>query len=111
MAKNVGAPRGHKRQGTTCVCCNYWSPSEVMPRVGRCDNPTSSYFGRPAFSNKPTEDCFVTKSLEGLEFMWCQSHRQTIYFAELPDHASCSVFACAASFPVEDEAEMTLAGD
>jgi hypothetical protein len=65
----------------------------------------------PTFANKPTEDCFVDRSLEGLEFLWCQSHRQTIHVSELFDHRGCSVFVGSASLPVEDQAELTLAGD
>jgi hypothetical protein len=79
--------------------------------MGECDNPSSRYFGKPTFSDKPTEDCFVVRSLEGLEFMWCQSHRQTIYFTELPDHRDCAVFVSSVNLPVEDQAELTLAGD
>ena len=98
-------------QRTTCVDCHYWFPFALMPRVGQCDNPASRHLGSPEFSDKPTEECFVARSLDGLEFMWCQSHRQTIHSAELPDHRSCRVFVSSASLPVEDEMELTLAGD
>ena len=91
--------------------CHYWLPLALMPRVGQCDNPASKHFRSPEFSDKPTEGCFVKRSLDGLEFMWCQSHRQTIYSAELPDHRSCRVFVSSMSLPVEDEMELTLAGD
>ncbi len=83
----------------------------MMPHVGQCDNPSSRYFRRPAFSDKRTEECFVVRSLDDLEFMWCQTHRQTIYSADLPDHRRCSVFVSSVSLPVEDEAELTMAGD
>ena len=96
---------------TNCAECHYWFPFETMPRVGRCDNPDSRHFRNPEFSDKPTEGCFVVRSLNGLEFMWCQSHRQTIYSAELPDHRGCRVFVSSVSLPVEDEMELTLAGD
>lgn len=96
---------------TTCEDCHYWLPFELMPRVGQCDNPASAHFRSPEFSDKPTEGCFETRSLGELEFMWCQSHRQTIYSAELPDHRDCRVFVSSASLPVEDEMELTLAGD
>ena len=82
-----------------------------MPRVGQCYNPSSRHFEKPTYSDKPTEDCFVTRTLKGQEFLWCQSHRQTIYNTELPDHEGCSVFISSASLPVEDQAELTLAGD
>jgi hypothetical protein len=82
-----------------------------MPQVGECDNPSSRHYRKPAFANKQTEDCFVERSLEGLEFVWCQSHRQTVYVTDLPDHGACSVFVKSASLPVEDQAELTLAGD
>ena len=82
-----------------------------MPRVGQCDNSASMHFKEPEFSDKPTEGCFVERSLDGLEFMWCQSHRQTIYSTELPDHRRCRVFVSSVSLPVEDEMELTLAGD
>jgi len=97
--------------GTTCALCHYWLPLSLMPQLGECDNPSSRHFRRPEFSDKPTEECFVERSLEGLEFMWCQSHRQTIYYGELADHGGCLVYVNAAGLPVEDEAELTLAGD
>lgn len=53
----------------------------------------------------------MERSLEGLEFMWCQTHRQTIYAAEFPGHAGCEVFVSSVGLPVEDQAELTLAGD
>jgi hypothetical protein len=83
----------------------------MMPRVGQCDNPDSQHFKSPEFSDKPVEGCFVTRSLDRLEFMWCQSHRQTIYSGELPEHKGCLVFVSSVSLPVEDEMELTLAGD
>jgi hypothetical protein len=110
----LGGPaeeRGARRQGTTCQDCHYWLPFPPIPRVGECDSPSSEHFRRPTFSDKPTERCFVVRSLEGLEFMWCQSHRQTIHSTELPEHWSCRVFISSASLPVEDQAELTLAGD
>jgi hypothetical protein len=112
-----GAPAGRPEsrspsfRRSTCEDCHYWLPFELMPQVGQCDNPTSRHFRSPEFSDKPTEGCFVTRSLDGLEFMWCQSHRQTIYSKELPDHRSCHVFVSSVSLPVEDEMELTLAGD
>ena len=110
-AGTAGAPQGPGTGGTVCVDCHYWRPFDLLPRVGECDNPSSRHFSQPTYSDKPTEDCFVAKSLEGLEFMWCRSHRQTIYIAELPDHKGCDVFASSASLPVEEQAELTLAGD
>lgn len=103
--------KGGRRAGTACVQCHYWLPYEMMPHVGQCDNPDSRLFRSPAFSDKPTEGCFVDRSLDNLEFMWCQSHRQTIYSTELPDHRGCSVFVSSVSLPVEDEMELTVAGD
>ena len=91
--------------------CHYWFPFELMPRMGQCYNLSSRHFGVPEFSDKPTEECFVERSLEGLDFMWCQNHRQTIYRAELPDHRDCFVFVSSVGLPVEDQAELTLAGD
>jgi hypothetical protein len=82
-----------------------------MFQVGECDNPSSVHYKRPTFPNKPAEDCFAARSLEGIDLMWCQTHRQTIYTGELFTHKGCSVFVSTASLPVEDEAEMTLAGD
>jgi hypothetical protein len=102
------APR---RAVTACIDCHYWLPFEMMPRVGQCDNPSSQLFGKATFSDKPTEDCYADRSLDGLEFMWCQSHRQTIYSGELPDHKGCRIFVSSVSLPVEDEMELTLAGD
>ena len=108
---SADGPKGQHLGGTTCIECHYWLPFELMPHVGQCDNPSSRFFGRPAFSDKPTEGCFAGRSLEGLEFMWCQTHRQTIYSAELPEHKGCSIFVSSVSLPVEDEMELTLAGD
>ena len=58
------APR---RGTTTCVKCHYWLPYEMMPHLGQCDNPTGRLFGRPTFSDKPTEECYVDRSLDGLD--------------------------------------------
>jgi hypothetical protein len=99
------------RSGTVCEECHYWLPFDMMSHVGQCDNPSSRYYSRAAFSDKPTEGCFVKRSLEGLEFMWCQSHRQTIYSSELPDHRGCRIFVSSVSLPVEDQMELTLAAD
>lgn len=96
---------------STCEECHYWLPLGTMPRVGQCDNPSSRHFRSPEFSDKDAEECFVTRSLEGLEFMWCQSHRQTIYTAEMLQHRNCNLYVSSVSFPVEDEMELTLAGD
>ena len=104
-------PKGLPPEGTTCSDCHFWLPLISMPRVGQCENPSSPHFGRPIFSDKPPEGCFSVRSLEGVEFPWCQSHRQTIYFTELLDHRNCRVFIGSAKLPVADEAEMTLAGD
>ena len=104
-------PRGPSHRGTTCMDCHYWFPFEMMPRVGQCYNPSSRHYRSSEFSDKPTEECFIEKSLEGLEFMWCQTHRQTIHSSELPDHVGCLVFVSTVSLPVEDQMELTLAGD
>ena len=105
------SPWGSPPGGRTCLDCHYWIPFEMMPKVGQCDNPVSQHFKSPEFADKPVEGCFVTRSLEGLDFMWCQSHRQTIYSEELPEHGGCLIFVSSASLPVEDEMELTLAGD
>jgi hypothetical protein len=108
----VKGTREHIGQGpTTCESCHYWLPFGMMPQVGQCDNLSSLHFGRPAFSDKLTEECFVTRSLDDLEFMWCQTHRQTIHSTDLPYHRSCSLYVSSVSLPVEDSMELTLAGD
>ena len=104
-------PKGRPPQRSACEACHYWLPFATMPRVGQCDNPGSRHFREPEFSDKPTEECFVARTLDGLEFMWCESHRQTIYSAELPYHRGCRVFVSSVTLPVEDEMELTLAGD
>jgi hypothetical protein len=96
---------------TTCMNCHFWLPFDLMPRVGQCENPSSRSFGRPEFSDRPAKQCFVERSLEGLDFVWCQTHRQTIYSAEIPAHRGCWLFVGAATLPAEEEAEVTLAGD
>ena len=103
-------PRSPPR-GSTCSECHFWFPLELAPRMGRCDNHDSSHFGEPEFADKLVESCFVVRSLEGVEFAWCQNHRQTIHSSELPAHGGCRVFVNVASLPVEDEMELTLAGD
>ena len=108
-APSVRAELPHRE--TACSGCHYWLPFEPMSHVGLCDNPDSTHFEDPEFDDKPAEGCFVVRSLEGLEFAWCQSHRQTIHASEFPAHVGCSVFVSTASLPVEDEIELTLAGD
>ena len=97
--------------GNVCESCEYWFPFSTMPRVGECENPSSRHFGMPAFSDKTTEECFVRRSLEGLEFMWCQTHRETIHSSDLALHKECRLFPNAAALPVEEQVELTLAGD
>ncbi len=104
-------PKGPQPGGATCENCHYWLPFGTMPRVGQCDNPSSKYFGKPEFSDKPTEKCFVMRSLDDLEFMWCQTHRQTIHSTDFPNHRACSLFVSSVSLPVEDQMELTVAGD
>ena len=104
-------PKDSSPRESVCEDCHYWLPVATMPRVGQCHNKVSRHFGNGVFSDKPTEECFVGRSLEGLEFMWCRSHHQTIHSSELPALWSCRVFVSAAILPVEDEMELTLAGD
>jgi len=96
---------------TLCEGCHYWLPLGTMPRVGLCDNPSSRYFEGPVFSDRLTEECFILRSLENLEFMWCQSHRQTIHSTDLAYHKECDLYVSSVSLPVEDQMELTLAGD
>jgi hypothetical protein len=96
---------------TICEACHYWLPFETMSQVGQCDNPASRHFGWAEFADKRTEKCYAKRTLGDLEFMWCQSHRQTIYSTDLPEHESCRVYVSSVSLPVEDEMELTLAGD
>ncbi len=107
----LGASSSANPGGSTCESCQYWLPFSTMPRVGECENPSSSHFQRPAFSDKRTEECYSARSLEGLEFMWCQTHRETIHTTDLPYHRGCMLYPDAAMLPVEDQAEMTVAGD
>ena len=102
---------GPTSKGATCSECHYWFPLESMVRIGRCDNTDSAHFRAPEFGDKAAEGCFVARSLEGLEFAWCQSHRQTIHSHEFPSHRGCRVFVSTVNLPVEDEMELTLAGD
>lgn len=94
-----------------CAACHFWFPHSLFPCVGQCDNPASTHHGKSTFADKPSDECFVLRSLDGLEFMWCEDHRQTIYTDELPQHRGCSVFVASAGLPVEDEVEFTFAGD
>jgi hypothetical protein len=96
---------------SNCVGCHHWVPLASMPQVGECGNPASSNFKRSIFGDRATENCFLARSLEGLEFVWCQTHRQTIYSAELRDHKYCRLFMGTVNLPVEEQAELTLAGD
>jgi hypothetical protein len=98
-------------QARFCSSCFYWQPLESIPCLGECENSSSRSFKRPTFSDKPVEECFVTRSLDDVEFVWCQTHRQTIHSSELPDHRDCRLFAGTALLPVEDMVEFTLAGD
>jgi len=57
------------------------------------------------------EDCFLGRSLEGLVFMWCLTHRETIHHTDVPYHRGCRIFVGSVNLPVEEQAEMTLPGD
>ena len=106
-------PSGEARRKGAAVCeqCHYWLPFETMPSVGECDNRSSRHYGRPVFADKLTEECYARRSLEGLDFVWCQTHRQTVYSAEAPGHLGCHVFVKTATLSVEEEMELTTAGD
>ena len=104
-------PAGPGSGSTVCESCHYWLPFGMMPQVGQCDNPSSSHFGWAAFADKRTEKCYETRDIGELEFMWCQTHRQTVYSSDLGEHRSCRVYVSSVSLPVEDEMELTLAGD
>lgn len=107
-----GPSRGREEGlSETCVECHFWYPHSLGLRVGECANPSSTHYGKPTFHDKSAEGCFVTRSFDGLEFMWCEDHRETIYMAELPRHRGCHIFVASANMPVEDEIEFTLAGD
>ncbi len=96
---------------TTCDTCHYWLPFGTMPQVGQCDNPSSRHFERPTFYDKPTEEGYTTRSLDKVEFMWDQTHRQTIHSTDLPDHRVCRLYLSSVSLPVEEQVELTFAGD
>ena len=110
-SSQLGSSEPVRNAGATCESCQYWLPFSTMPRVGECENSSSRYYRRPTFSDKPTEACFITRSLQGIEFLWCQTHRETIDSTDLPYHAGCLVYPAAATLPVEDEVELTVAGD
>ena len=82
-----------------------------MPYLGECASPSSRSYKKPTFSDKPAEECYVKLSPDSVEFLWCQTHRQTIFSLELPEHRGCRLFVATASLPVEDMMELTLAGD
>ena len=108
--KGREAPERFLLGGTTCVDCHYWLPFSLLPRIGECDNQSSTHFRKPVFSDKAAEDCFLRRSLEGLEFMWCLTHQETIHYTDMPYHGGCRIFSGSANLPVEDQAEMTLPG-
>lgn len=99
------------QEATMCGSCHYWLPLDSIPYLGECENQSSRTFRRPTFSDKPTEECYVARSLEGLDFVWCQTHRRTIPSEEVDDHRNCRLFVSSASLPVEDLCEFTMAGD
>ena len=103
--------RAQPKFGPTCEACHYWHPCEFFPSVGQCANPTSRHYERTAFHDKPTEGCFVLRSLSGLEFVWCQDHRETVHTSGLSAHGGCGLFVSSARLPVEEEMEFTFAAD
>ena len=105
------APERFPSGTVTCVDCHYWLPFALLPRIGECDNQLSTRFRRPVFSDMAIEDCFLGRSLEGLEFMWCLTHRETIHQTDVPYHRGCRIFVGSVNLPVEEQAEMTLPGD
>lgn len=109
--RELGTPERFLPSGTTCVDCHYWLPFALLPRIGECDNALSAHHRRPIYSDKAAEECFLRRSLEGLEFMWCLSHRETIHYSDMPHHGGCQIFVDSVNLPVEDQAEMTLPGD
>lgn len=109
---SLTTPRGlGVSEGNTCEECHHWLPYEMMPHVGICDNRSSRYYRRPAFSDKHAEGCFATRSLKDVEFMWCRTHRETFSSVDISEHRSCDIFVSSAILPVEDEMELTVAGD
>jgi hypothetical protein len=111
VVMNPHGSTGPAPSRTVCDSCHYWLPFGTMPRVGQCDNPSSRHFGKPTFSDKLTEECYTIRHLGDLEFMWCQTHRETIHATDLSEHRGCGVYVSSVSLPVEEQRELTFAGD
>lgn len=97
--------------GRRCEECNGWYPFDVMPLLGECRNPASPNHKKPVFWDRTSGACFEERSLEGADFLWCGTCRQTIHVSELERHTTHRLFAGSSQSPVEDLLEFTLAGD
>jgi hypothetical protein len=94
-----------------CEDCHHWYPLDTMPHLGECRNPSSPHNLKPIFWDKVSEDCFKERALEGEEFVWCETCRETIPSSTLGEHRSHKVFLGSSQFPVDEMVEATLAGD
>ncbi len=84
---------------------------DYLKTLGECAKPEGGNGRSSAFADTSAGRCFETRSLQGLELVWCQTCRKTISRAELSEHMDCTVYTEAAQFPVEDMMELTVAGD
>ena len=94
-----------------CEDCHDWFPLDTMPHIGECHSSSSPFNLKPIFWDKASGDCFKERTLEGEEFLWCETCRETIPGAARGEHKSHNLFIGSSHIPVDEMVEATLAGD
>jgi hypothetical protein len=82
-----------------------------MSTLGECGSRDSDFYRRPIFRVNASPNCFKTRDLRKEEFLWCDKCKTTVAVNELAGHTDHSLFIGAAQYSVEDNLELTHAGD
>jgi hypothetical protein len=82
-----------------------------MSSLGECRNRDSDFFRRPVFRANASPSCFKARELRNEEFLWCDKCKQTVADNEFGAHAGHPLYIGAAQYSVEDNMELTHAGD
>jgi len=112
LSQKTGPTTGaHLAPLHVCGECHHWRPLDVMSSLGECTNRDSEFFHRPLFRSATAPHCFVARDLKKGEFLWCDRCKQTVLDNEVDRHEGHALFIGTAQFPVEENREITHAGD
>lgn len=82
-----------------------------MSSLGECKSRDSEYFKKPIFRTNPSPKCFRARDLREAEFLWCDKCKEMVSDQMLAKHTGHPLFIGTAQYSVEDNLEVTQAGD